>query len=100
MEHKEENGEIKEYAGGWMTERTNTDAPAFLKAAFVVIAAGCLTYLIVYMNGETTNAERGPLVQAFNAATGSSDMFMYAIAGIGVIYAIALLAFVFRKFED
>ena len=29
--------DLKEYAGGWMTERKGTDAPAFLKLAFPVI---------------------------------------------------------------
>ena len=100
MDHKNENDEIKEYADGWITERKGTDVPAFLKAAFVVIALCCIAYIVVYMNGETQNAERGVLVQAFNAATAHSDTFMYGIAAIMLVYAIVLWAFTFRKFED
>jgi hypothetical protein len=61
-ENKEQN-EIKEYADGWITERKGTEVPAFLKFAYIIIAGGCLTYLVIYMNGETGHAERGPLVQ-------------------------------------
>ena len=100
MDENKENDEIKEYADGWMTERKGTDAPVFLKAAFVVISLGCLTYLIVYMNGETGNAERGGLVQAFNKVTGTADGFMYLVAGLILIYAIILIVFVFKKFRD
>jgi hypothetical protein len=100
MDHKDESNEIKEYADGWITERKGTDVPAFLKAAFVVIALGCVAYLVVYMNGETSNEERGALVRAFNDATRGSDAFMYGVAGIALVYAVALFAFTFRKFED
>ncbi|MBL8171105.1 MAG: hypothetical protein JNJ50_23305 [Acidobacteria bacterium] len=98
-ENKEQN-EIKEYADGWITERKGTEVPAFLKFAYIIIAGGCLTYLVIYMNGETGHAERGPLVQLLNAVTGSANGVMYTIVGIGVIYALVLVAFVFRKFHD
>ena len=100
MDQKDEKNEIKEYADGWITERKGTGVPAFLKASFVVIALGCLTYLVVYMNGETQSAERGAIVQAFNAATKHSDAFMYGVVAIVLVYAILLWAFTFRKFED
>lgn len=100
MDENNEKDEIKEYAGGWMTERKGTDAPMFLKVAFAVIALGCTTYLIVYMNGETGHADRGVLVQAFNKVTGTADGFMYFVAGLILIYAIAVVVFAFRKFRD
>jgi hypothetical protein len=87
---------IKEYAGGWMTERTGTDAPFFLKLSYIVIAAGCILYAIVYMNGDVNQAERGPLVQAFNAATGHSDLFMWIVAGLAGAFAVILWIFAFR----
>ena len=95
-----DNKDLKEYADGWMTERKGTDAPAFLKFAYIIIAGGCMAYLLVYMNGEVSHAERGPLVQAFNAATTSASGLMYFIAAIGIIYGLIVVAFAFKKFHD
>jgi hypothetical protein len=95
-----EKDEIKEYADGWITERKGTDVPMFLKVAFVVIAAGCAAYFVIYMNGEVSNPDRGALVRAFNAATEHSNAFMYGVAGLIAVYAVVLFAFVFRKFHD
>lgn len=100
MDENKENGELKEYADGWMTERKGTDAPTFLKAAFVIIPLGALTYFMVYMNGETFHSDRGPLVQAFNKATGTANGFMYFVALLIVIYAAILVMFAFKKFKD
>ncbi len=100
MDENKEKDDLKEYAGGWMTERKGTDAPPLLKAAFVVISLGALTYLIVYMNGETGHADRGVLVQAFNKITGTADGFMYFVAALIAIYAITLIVFAFKKFKD
>jgi hypothetical protein len=88
---------IKEYAGGWLTERTGTDAPIFLKLSYVVIAAACVLYPILYMNGDVNQAERGPLVQAMNAATEHSDLLMWVVAGLAAIYAVILWIFAFQK---
>ncbi len=88
---------LKQYAGGWMTERKGTDVPPFLKLAFPVIALGCIAYLFVFMNGEITHATRGRLVQQLNAATHSSSGFMYAVAAMMVVYLIILALFVFGK---
>lgn len=96
----EEKEELKEYAGGWMTEKRGTDAPIFLKVAFAVITLSCLTYLIVYMNGETDHADRGVLVQAFNKATGTANGFMYVVGGLVFIYICILVAFAFKRFRD
>ena len=89
--------EIKDYAGGWITEREGTDVPVFLKFAYLVIAIGCIVYLVVYMNGEVGHADRGPLVQAFNAATGSSDPFMWIVVGLAVVFTVITAAFAFKK---
>jgi len=97
MDEKHENEELKEYADGWITERKGTDAPMFLKAAYIVITLGTLSYLFMYMNGETDNETRGPLVQTFNKVTGTADGFMYFVIALAVIYAIILIAFVFGK---
>lgn len=100
MDENKENEELKEYAGGWITERKGTDAPPFLKVAFAIIPLGALTYLLVYMNGETFHSDRGPLVAAFNRVTGTANGFMYFVAALILIYALILVMFAFKKFKD
>lgn len=96
----QEKEEIKEYAEGWITERKGTEVPTFLKFAYIIIAGGCLTYLVVYMNGEVNHAERGPLVRMFNAATGTANNVMYLVVALGVVYALILVSFAFKKFHE
>ncbi len=98
-ENKSQN-EIKEYAEGWITERKGTEVPMFLKLAFILIAGGALTYFMIFMYGEVNHSERGALVRMFNQATQSSSGLMYAVAGIGIVYAIILVVFAFRKFHE
>lgn len=100
MADNKENTEIKEYAEGWITERKGTEVPTFLKFAYIVIAGGCLTYLVMFMNGETGHAERGPLVQMFNTVSPSANGLMYFVTAIGVVYAIILVGFAFKKFHE
>ena len=69
----------------------------FLKFAYIVIAGGCVTYFLLYMNGEVNHSERGPLVRALNAATEASAGLMYAIAGLIVIFGIVTVVFSFGK---
>jgi hypothetical protein len=88
---------IKNYADGWITEREGTDIPGFLKLAFIVIAAGAFAYFLIYMYGETSHPDRGPLVQAMNAATEASGGLMYAVAAMVIVYGIIVVAFSFRK---
>jgi hypothetical protein len=90
---------IKEYAGGWITEREGTDIPPFLKAAYIVIAGGAFAYFLLFMYGETNHPERGPLVRALNAATQASGTLMYAIAGLILIFGLLVVAFSFGKHE-
>ena len=88
---------IKEYAGGWITEREETPIPAFLKLAYVLIIGGCAAYFLFYMSGEVTHPDRGPLVRAMNAATEASGFLMYAIAVMIIVYGVIVVAFAFRK---
>ena len=71
-----------------------------LAALFTNFVLGAVAYFFVYMNGETKNADRGPLVEGFNKVTGTADGFMYFVVALIVIYAAILVAFAFRKFRD
>jgi hypothetical protein len=89
--------EIVEYADGWITERANTDVPAFLKATYVVVTLGCLAYAVLYMNGELAHETRGPLVQQFVTATSTADAVMYFVTGLVGVFAVILWMFAFKK---
>jgi hypothetical protein len=95
MEPKETK--IKDYAGGWITEREGTQVPGFLKLAFPVIAFGAVAYFVVYMNGEVDHPDRGGLVRAMNAATATSAGLMYAIAAMIVIFGVVVVAFSIKE---
>jgi hypothetical protein len=84
---------LKEYAGGWITERPDAGIPSFLKLAYVAIAGGAVAYFLIYMYGEVDNAGRGSLVRAMNAATGASAGLMYAIAALIVVFGVVVVAF-------
>lgn len=88
---------VKEYAGGWITEKKGTVIPGLLKISFIIIALGCIAYMLLYMNGEVAHATRGMLVQRFNAVTGSSNGLMYGVAAAMVIYGAIVARFVFSK---
>ncbi|MEZ5398396.1 MAG: hypothetical protein R2729_01935 [Bryobacteraceae bacterium] len=92
----EKETHIKDYAEGWISEREGTDVPTFLKFAFVVIGGGCVSYIFVYMNGDTGHADRGPFVQALNRATTQADGLMTAVGLMAVVYVIAVVFFAFR----
>ena len=34
--------EVKDYAGGWITEKKGTEVPGFLKLAFPIIGLSCV----------------------------------------------------------
>ena len=95
----EEKHPIKNYADGWVTEKEGTEVPSFLKFTYVVLGLGCVSYFIVYMNGEVDHPDRGKLVQAMNQATEPADTLMYVVAGMALIYVLAVLMVVFRKSE-
>ncbi|MBK9168023.1 MAG: hypothetical protein IPM24_11225 [Bryobacterales bacterium] len=94
-------GEVREYAGGWMTERKGTGAPGFLKLAFPIIGLFCAGYLVVYMYGEVDHADRGALVRTFNEMTVTSPGLMYGIAAMALLYVVLVTVFVIgRSHED
>jgi hypothetical protein len=89
--------EVKDYAGGWITEKKGTEVPPFLKLAFPVIGLSCTAYLVVYMNGETTHSDRGALVQAFNKVTGGADSLMFLVAALALVFVVTVVLFSVRK---
>ncbi|HZT32210.1 MAG TPA: hypothetical protein VFA33_20145 [Bryobacteraceae bacterium] len=97
MEPSKPQAEIKDYAGGWITERSGTEVPGFLKLAFVVIAAGSLSYFFLYMYGEVNHADRGALVRQLNAATEASGVLMYLVAAMIIVFGVIVIAFALRK---
>jgi hypothetical protein len=97
MSDEQNKDAIKEYAGGWITEREGQPIPGFLKLAFPIIGLFCCGYLIVYMNGEVNHSDRGGLVQTFNRSTGTADVLMWAVFGLMLIYVIIAVAFALRK---
>ncbi len=92
--------EIKEYADGWISERKGTDVPKFLKLAYIVIAAGCIAYFLIYMFGEVNHTDRGVLVRQMNQATQSSSGFMYFVVALIVIFALVVVKVAFSKFHE
>jgi Na+/H+ antiporter NhaC len=94
---EESKSELKEYAGGWITERKETEIPGFLKFVFPVLTIAMIVYLFVYMNGEVNHPDRGPFVQQLNAVTGTANNFMYMVAALIAIYLIILVVFLFKK---
>jgi hypothetical protein len=100
MAEAKDRQDIKEYADGWITEREHTDVPAFLKFSYIVIAFGCIAYSIIYMNGESTHATRGPLVQQFVEMTSTANGVMYFVAALTAVFAVVLVMFAFGKEKD
>ena len=92
--------EVKEIAGGWITERKNTEIPAFLKFAYIIIGGFSFSYLIYFMNGEINHSTRGNLVRQFNEHTGSSSGFMYFVAALIFIYVVTAVIIAFKKSHE
>ena len=74
--------ELKEYAGGWITERKESRIPGFLKLAYPIIVIAVVVYLVVFMNGEVAHSTRGVFVQQLNAVTGTANPFMYIVGAL------------------
>jgi Na+/H+ antiporter NhaC len=96
-EEKKGQEELKEYAGGWMTERKGTDAPGFLKLAFPVIGLGCVAYLFLQIYGDVDHATRGPLVKQFIQVSKTSPAVSFTVASLALIYVVTVVVFAFRK---
>jgi hypothetical protein len=100
MENVKPESQIKEYAGGWITERAGTEVPGFLKLAFIAIAGGALIYFFLFMYGETAHEDRGALVRQMNAATEASAVMMYLVAAMVIVFGIIVVAFALRKSHE
>ena len=92
--------EIKEIAGGWITERKNTEIPAFLKFAYIIIGGFCFSYFLIFMHGEVNHSTRGNLVRQFNEQTQSSHGFMYFVAALILLYVVIAVIFAFKKSHE
>ena len=90
---------IKDYAGGWITEKKGTEVPGFLKLAFPIIGVGAASYIILYINGEVDHSERGPLVRAFDQVTGDANGLMYVVFALAAVFVVTVVLFAFRKSE-
>ena len=88
---------VHEIAGGWITEKADTGVPAFLRACYVLISSAAAAYLIIYMYGETSHSDRGPLVKQFNLVTITNEPFMYIVAALVVAYIVILSIFAAGK---
>lgn len=96
-ETNDTHSELKEYAGGWITERRGAVIPGFLKVAYPVIGVAALIYIVVYLNGEVTHSTRGTLVQQLNQVTGTANIFMVIVGAMIVMYLGILVAYLFKK---
>jgi hypothetical protein len=95
-----EHDELKDYAGGWLTERKGTDIPGFLKLAFPIIGVCTALYIVVQMMGDVDHATRGPFVRQFNKVSVTSPGFQYFVFALAAIYVAVLLVFTYRKFKE
>ena len=100
METSNTEPKIKEYAGGWMTERAGTEVPGFLKLAIIVIAGSCLAYFFLFMYGETAHSDRGALVRQMNAATEASAVMMYLVAAMVIAFGVIVTVFALGKSHE
>lgn len=91
---------VKDYAGGWITEKEGTEVPGFLKLAFPVIGLSCAAYLLLYINGDVGQSERGPLVQTLDRTTGDANVLMYVVAVLALIFVVSVVTFAWRKHHE
>jgi NADH:ubiquinone oxidoreductase subunit H len=101
MPEANDNGKVKELAGGWITERAGTPVPLFLKLTYVGFSIFGLVYLFLFRSGETTQASRGPLVLEQAASTDPTSFVWVVILGaILVAYVAWLFVAGFGKVSD
>lgn len=95
------NAPVHEIAGGWITERTGTPVPLFLKLTYIVFCLFGLYYLFAYAQGEVDHATRGALVRLQNEAAQLPGMgWIYFIAAVLLLYVIGLLWYAFTAKEE
>src|SRR5579871_144560 len=92
MANEEAPVPVKDYAGGWITEKKGTEVPGFLKLAFPIIGVGCTAYLILYINGDVGNSDRGPLIQQLDKVTGDANAFMYGVAVLALVFVVTVVS--------
>jgi hypothetical protein len=102
MTNKTDPGEIHELSGGWITERTRTKIPPFLKLSYVGFSLFGVVYLFRYVMGEVDHATRGTLVQQFNAVADKPPAaWITFLAVVLVTFVAGLLWYAFlAKSED
>jgi hypothetical protein len=94
-------GPVHELAGGWITERTGTPVPLFLKLAYVGFSLFGLYYLFGYARGETDHATRGALVRGFNDAVQPPGMgWIVFLAAVLLVYVGGLWWYAFAAKEQ
>lgn len=100
MANKSEvNPDLHEIAGGWITERKGTEVPMFLRFTYIVVGLFTVSYLILYIFGDTTHPERGTLIEQFNRATETSPGLMYGVAALVAVFFLGVITFAFRNTE-
>jgi hypothetical protein len=95
----EVNHDLHDIAGGWITERKHTEVPTFLRFAYIVIGLFAVSYLVLYVFGETAHPERGSLVEQFNRATETSPGLMCGVAALVALFFLSVITFAFRNTE-
>lgn len=94
----ENEGPVKEMAGGWITERTGTRIPLFLKLTYLGFGLFGFAYLFLNRAGEIGHATRGPLVRQANEVMGNPPTAWIALLATLIAAFVALLLwFAFRR---
>jgi hypothetical protein len=91
---------VKDYADGWITERTNTEIPFFLKLSTPIISLGAVAYLMLQREGDVGHATRGPLVKAFNQVSHPSPAVSLTVAAIVLVYSIIVVRFTLATHKE
>ena len=94
------NEDLKEYAGGWLTEHKHAPTPFFLKLAFPVIGLCSTAYIVMQMYGDVSHETRGKFVQQFVKATETSPALQYTVAALALIYVLIMTVFTYRTFKE
>ena len=97
---KDASEDLKEYAGGWMTERKNTGIPLFLKISTPIISLFAAGYLVIQMNGDIHHPGRGFLVEQFNRVSHPAPVVNILVAALVLVYTIIVARFVFSTHKE
>ena len=78
------------------TNRTRAGLPGLLKAAYLVIAGGCLGYFSLRLDSKAGDYEDAQ-VRVLNAATQASAVLVYAIAAMVIIFGLVVISCSFGR---